>query len=70
MEITQATGMNMPKSWPNRSKIPVFRVQATANLNQCGIDGMAGLQKCRREEGPCGRGTERKENKSFLPLQG
>ena len=70
MEITQATGMKMPKSWPNRSKIPVCGMQAIANLNQCGIDGMAGLPKCRREEGSCERGTEREENKSVLPIQG
>lgn len=70
MEITQATGMKMQKSWPYRSKIPVCRVQTIANLNQCGIGWMARAPKCRREKGSCRRGTEREESKSVLPLQG
>lgn len=70
MEFTQPAGMKMPKSWPNRSNIPVCGMQTTANLNQCGIGVMARVPKSRREEGSCERGTEREENKSVLPLAG
>ena len=61
MEITQATGMKMPKSWPKRSKIPVCGMQTIANLNQCGIDGRARLPKSRKEKTPAG--GERSERK-------
>lgn len=67
MEITQATGMKMPKSWSNRSKIPVFRVQTIANLNQCGIGGMARVPKSRKEKAPArGERSERKIKASCL----
>ena len=59
MEFTQPAGMKMPKSWPNRSKIPVCGMQTIANLNQCGIEWMARAPKCRREKGSWER-SERK----------
>lgn len=67
MEITQATGMKMPKSWSNRSNIPVCGMQTTANLNKCGIEGRARLPKSRKEKAPArGERSERKIKASCL----
>lgn len=67
MDFTQPTGMKMTKSWPNRSNIPVCGMQTTANLNQCGIEGMARLPKSRKEKAPArGERSERKIKASCL----
>lgn len=69
MRFMQWTGKKKQKPRLKRGNMSVCRRQIITKMNQCGIVGRARLPKSRREEGSCGKGTEREESKNVLPLQ-